>query len=76
MEITVTGLAITADALRFGLRVEYFKDGPIRFASVLLPDDTLDWQALATLAAYLDRQTRRHLDRERELDDPLDLGLG
>lgn len=75
MKITITGISIQREGLAVGLRVEYSPGGPIRFASAVLPDDVLDWRALSTLATYLDRQTLRHLDRERELDDPLDLGL-
>lgn len=66
MQVKITSVAVTPKALGLGLRIEYAPDGPIRFARVLLEDDVLDWQALTALAAYLDRQYRRHMDRERE----------
>lgn len=69
MQVKVTGLAVTPTALGIGLRIEYAPDGPIRFARVLIDDDVLDWQALGALAAYLDRQYRRHMDREREAQE-------
>lgn len=68
MDIKISGCGVTRTGLTIGLRIEYSENGPIRFASVVIDDDALGWQDLTALAAFLDRQYRRHMDREREVD--------
>lgn len=73
MKITVDTIAPTSDSLWLGLRVEYSENGPVRFIKAQLDDDVLDWATMTALIGWLTRQTNRHLDRERELEemDPL-----
>lgn len=69
MKITVDKIAFSSDALFLGLVLRYSDNGPVRFAQVQLDDDVLDWKTLQDLTSYVVRQTNRHLDRERELQD-------
>ena len=69
MKIDLNKVAVTPDGLFLGLVVKYGENGPIRFAQVRIEDDVLDWQALADLTTYLNRQIARHLDRERDIAD-------
>jgi hypothetical protein len=69
LEVEFSQLAATPTALRVGVVIRYGQDGPIRFATLVIPDDALDWHALADVTAWLNRQVSRHLDREREPAD-------
>jgi hypothetical protein len=73
MKINIDRIAATKDCLAFGLVIRYADNGPVRFAQVQLDDDVLDWATLQGLAEYVVRQTNRHLDREREIQDDLPL---
>jgi hypothetical protein len=73
LTVEFSQVAVTTNSLRVGVVVRYGPEGPVRFAQLVIDDDALDWQALQDLAEYVVRQTNRHLDREREIEDDLTL---
>lgn len=55
MKITITSAAPSREGLRLGLRVEYGKGGPIRFATTVLVVDQLDNGDRQSLVQALDK---------------------
>lgn len=76
LTVDIEKIVPTSDSLRFGLTVRYGENGPVRFCQARLDDDVLDWKTLTAVAAWINRQVERHLDREQDLEDdemlPLD----
>jgi hypothetical protein len=73
VKIEVQRMAATPDGFYIGLRLEYTKNGPVRFAQVAIEDDVMDWASLSACQVWLTRMVNKHLDRERELleEEPL-----
>lgn len=62
----------TESDLRFGLVIRYGEGGAVRFAQARLSDDSLDWETMQRLAAWIARQVNQHLDREAALEDEIE----
>ena len=73
--VEIDKIVPTSDRLSFGLVVRYGQGGAVRFAQAHIDDDVLDWKTLSALADWVVRQTNRHLDRERELEEDETLPL-
>jgi len=70
MEITITKVVVSDDGIRLAMRLEYYKDGPVRFFQGVIPwglftADVLDEAMRAQIIL-----TNRWLDSEVQ-DEPL-----
>lgn len=69
LTVELSQIGSTSTSLRIGVVIRYGENGPVRFAQVVVEDDALGWADLQTLATWAVRQTNRHLDREREVQE-------
>ena len=69
LTVELSQIGSTPNSLRIGVVIRYGQDGPVRFAQLVVEDDCLSWQDLQTLVDWGVRQTNRHLDREREVEE-------
>lgn len=69
LTVELSQIAADKNTLRLGVVVRYGDNGPVRFAQVVVPGDSLEWQELSTFASWVARVTNAWLDRESELDE-------
>lgn len=72
MKATVTKIVPSPSGLGVALRIQYGKDGPIRFASVSIPWDAFGSEARAEILHRFDRLVGDTLAAEPEEPLPLD----
>lgn len=64
MKITVTQIDLSPLSLRLGCTVEYFDDGPVRFALVEVPWSLFDRDVRAQVLQRFNTLAAKHLEQE------------